>query len=391
MQRLTEQRANRCPIGATVTLDQLDREPHAVAARLRPSEPVSWVPVLDGWLVTGRELVIEMMRDAATYTVDDPRFSTAQVLGPSMLSLDGAAHARHRDPFADSFRLPAVRRRFAAEVERLAADAVDRLSGAGRADLRSGLAGPLAVEVMIVALDLAGVEADEVLGWYREIVGAVSERSIDAASESPLPDALDLLDDHVGAAISRGRGLLAAASGSLSATEVTSNAGVLLFGGVETSEGMTTNLFAHLLDTPGAWVRLVAEPALAPNAIEESLRLEPAATRIDRFATRTVDVGGVRIERGDLVVLSLAAANRDPSTFPDPDRFDLVRANARQQVAFAHGPHACLGIHLAKLETQAALLAALARWPELRRDPELPPAPVSGLVFRKPDTLHVVW
>src|SRR5215471_8553528 len=100
-------------LGATVTLEELDRNPHPTLARLREREPVSWVDVLGGWLVTRYDLVLEVMRDAETYTVDDPRFSTAQVIGPSMLSLDGEAHAHHRAPFVGPFRAREVKERFA--------------------------------------------------------------------------------------------------------------------------------------------------------------------------------------------------------------------------------------------------------------------------------------
>ncbi|MGO9907807.1 MAG: cytochrome P450, partial [Solirubrobacteraceae bacterium] len=80
------------PLGAAVTLEQLDQNPHPVLAKLRKSEPVSWLPALGGWLVTRYDLALQAMRDATTFTVEDPRFSTAQVVGPSMLSLDGEAH-----------------------------------------------------------------------------------------------------------------------------------------------------------------------------------------------------------------------------------------------------------------------------------------------------------
>ena len=106
------ERAERFPIGAAVTTEQLDRDPHPVHLRLRATEPVSWLPCLDGWLITRHDLALEAMRDAATYTVDDPRFSTAQVIGPSMLSLDGAAHTAHRAPFVSPFRAAAVVGRF---------------------------------------------------------------------------------------------------------------------------------------------------------------------------------------------------------------------------------------------------------------------------------------
>jgi cytochrome P450 len=110
-------RAAAFPIGAAVTLAQLDADPHPVLARLREHEPVSWLPALGGWLITRRDLAMAAMRDAETFTVEDPRFSTGQVVGPSMLTLEGAEHKRHREPFARPFRLDAVRERFTAPVE----------------------------------------------------------------------------------------------------------------------------------------------------------------------------------------------------------------------------------------------------------------------------------
>ncbi|MBA2701646.1 MAG: hypothetical protein H0U58_08110 [Chloroflexi bacterium] len=165
------------PIGATVSLEQLDLDPAGVLALLRAREPVAWVPVLDGWLVTRRDLCIEVMRDAGRFTVDDPRFSTAQVIGPSMLSLDGDEHRRHRDPFAAALRSSEVRQRFAGQVEAIARGLVDELAPAGRAEIRRDLAGPLAVRVVAAALDLLEVEPGAVLGWYDEIVAAVDRVS----------------------------------------------------------------------------------------------------------------------------------------------------------------------------------------------------------------------
>jgi cytochrome P450 len=134
-----------------------------------------------------------------------------------------------------------------------------------------------------------------------------------------------------------------------------------------------------------------SDGSLLPNAIEESLRLEPAAAVIDRYATRDVEIGGAPVGRGDLVRLSIAGANRDPAVFPDPDRFDVRRENARLQIAFAHGPHVCLGMHLARLEAHTAVGRVLDRLPRLRLDPEQPPPAARGLVFRKPPALSVVW
>src|SRR5213078_4033547 len=133
-----------------------------------------WLPALGGWLVTRRDLGLEAMRDPTTFTVDDPRFSTGQVVGPSMLTLDGAEHARHREPFARPFRLEAVRERFTelvtAETNRL----IDAVEGDGRAELRRSLAGPLAAALTMHALGLHGVDTAVVLEWYDAIVDGVS-------------------------------------------------------------------------------------------------------------------------------------------------------------------------------------------------------------------------
>ena len=169
-----------------------------------------------------------------------------------------------------------------------------------------------------------------------------------------------------------------------------SNAAVLMFGGIETTEGMIANAVLHLLANPDQLARLEAEPQLLAGAVEESLRLEPAAAVLDRYATRDVGFGGAAIRRGDLVRISVTAANRDPGVFPDPDRFDLERPNAARHLAFARGPHVCIGMHLARLEAHVAVGRLLARLPGLRLEPGRPSAP-RGLVFRKPPELRVVW
>ena len=184
--------------------------------------------------------------------------------------------------------------------------------------------------------------------------------------------------------------MLAAAAGvdtPLSHDQIASNAAVLLFGGIETTEGMIANALLMLLRRPDALAAARADPALLDGAIDESLRLEPAAAVIDRYATADVTLGDAEIESGDLVRLSLAAANRDPAVFARPDEFDLTRSR-RGNLAFAQGPHVCVGVHLARLEARTAIAALLGRLPQLLLDPGRP-ATVRGLVFRKPPRLDV--
>mgnify|MGYP000288820989 CR=1 FL=1 len=383
------------PLGAAVTIDELERDPHPVLARLRESEPVSWLPALDGWLVTRRDLTLEVMRDAETYTVDDPRFSTGQVVGPSMLSLDGEEHARHRDPFARPFRLDAVHARFTDFVEAEVGRLLDAIEPVGEAELRRSLAGPLAVASMVQALGLDDEDAGAVLGWYDSIVAGVTAITAGVPAGDEAGEAFERLRESVERVFGRDpeTSLVAAAAAAgdgLSGGEVVSNAAVLLFGGIETTEGMIANAILHVLSNPEARASIERDAALVPAAVEESLRLEPAAAVVDRYATRDVELGGARIGERELVVVSLAGANRDPAVFDDPDTFDLSRDNARLHVTFAQGPHVCIGMHLARLETRVALERLLARLPGVRLDPKRPSAP-RGLVFRKPPTLWVEW
>jgi hypothetical protein len=108
------------------------------------------------------------------------------------------------------------------------------------------------------------------------------------------------------------------------------------------------------------------------------------------YATADIELTGAPIGRSELVRISIAGANRDPAVFPDPDCFDVRRVNAHRHVAFAHGPHVCIGMHLARLEAHTAVEQLLRCLPELRLDPDKPAEP-RGLVFRKPPELHVLW
>jgi cytochrome P450 len=258
---------------------------------------------------------------------------------------------------------------------------------AGAGELRRGLAGPLAVSVVAEVLGLADADARTVLAWYDAIVDAVSGVSAGNAVNPAGITAFGQLSASVRETIGHSESVLADAAG-LNVDEIVSNAAVMMFGGIETTEGMITNAVSHLLRSPDGLVRVAADEKLLENAVEESLRFEPAAAIVDRYATQDIDLSGAPIRRGDLVTVSITAANRDPSVFPDPDVFDVRRANARQHLAFAHGPHACLAAELARLETRTAIIAAVENLPGLRLSHAEQP---TGLVFRKPQALHAHW
>jgi cytochrome P450 len=305
-----------------------------------------------------------------------------------MLSLDGDEHARHRGAFAGAFRHGRVRGRLAGFVEAEVDQLISGLRGAGAAELRGEFAGPLAVSVVAEALGLGAVDAGTVLSWYAAIVRAVSEvtagRPAGAAGVAAVGELRTRVERAIGA-----DSVLGEAARELGVDGVVSNAAVVMFGGIDTTEGMIVNAVRHLLGDRSA-VAAVRGGAPLGNAIDESVRLEPAAAVLDRYATRDVELGGASIRRGDLVIVSIAGANRDPAVFAGPDRFEVHRANARLHLGFAQGPHFCLGAALARTETEVAIRQLLVRLPGLRLDPDRPSAP-RGLVFRKPPALYVRW
>ncbi|MHA3702417.1 cytochrome P450 [Jatrophihabitans sp. YIM 134969] len=373
---------------ATVTLDDLAGPRAAdVLAELRRDAPLTRLPAIDGWLVTGHATAVAVMRDDRSFTVDDPRFSTAQVVGPSMLSLDGAAHRRHRAPFVEPFRPARVEGRFAGRVDTLAAELVDRIRPDGHADLRAAVAGPLSVAVVAGVLGLPPTDSATVLRWYAAIVQAVSDIT---AGRRPAPDAataMTALREHVTVAVSNTDSLLGEAVGALETDEIVADAAVMMFGGIETTEGMIANALVHLLDHDDVRSAVTADPSLDAVVVEESLRLEPAAAVVDRYATADVEIAGVTVPRGDLVRVSIAGANRDPAVFAEPDRFLPTRPDLRQQLAFARGPHVCIAMDLARLEARRAVRAVLDGLPGLRAAGDVPRP--HGLVFRKPDEVPV--
>ena len=372
------------------SIRQLTENPHQTLAAARELGPIVWVPVLDAWIVTDRSTAIAVMRDPERFTVNDPRFSTGQVLGPSMLSTDGDEHRRHRGPFVDWF---ASRSELAALTDWMNVEAVrlvEAIKGDGHGELRTAIAAPLAANTLARLLGLDPPGAEQLLTWYREIVAAVQAITAGEPVSDAATRAYGELRDAILVATDAGRAAsLTAAQQMLGDDDLAANAAVILFGGIETSEGATANAFWHLLTSPELHAAVMGDPDLVPAFVEESLRLEPAATNVDRYATTDVTIGDTTIPAGSYVIVSLAAANRDPRAFPEPDTIRLDRPNPRQHTTFALGPHACLGIHIARAQTIAAVDAVIRGLPDLAigRDAVGP----RGLVFRKPIAVTAAW
>jgi cytochrome P450 len=152
----------------------------------------------------------------------------------------------------------------------------------------------------------------------------------------------------------------------LSELELQAIAGLLLAAGFETTVNLLGNGIRLLLDEPESRQILSQRPKFWPNAIEEILRLESPVQLTARVAAKDTDVAGTRVKRGEVVLIYVAAANRDPTVFPDPHRFDVQRSNASKHLAFSAGRHFCLGAALARAEGEVGLRTFFDRFPDVR-------------------------
>jgi cytochrome P450 len=165
---------------------------------------------------------------------------------------------------------------------------------------------------------------------------------------------------------------------------------LLLPAGAETTYRSSGNLLFLLLTHPDQLAAVQRDRTLVDQAIEEALRLEPPLLMINRTATEDVELGGVTIAAGVDVSTCLGSANHDETRWENPDAFDIFRA-PKQHVAFAFGPHMCLGMHLARLETRVVVNAVLDRLPAVRLDPDGDDPHIRGMIFRSPTSVPVLF
>ena len=296
---------------------------------------------------------------------------------PSMLAVDDPDHTRYRRLVTRAFtarRVAALRGR----TEEIAADLLDSLArpDGGPIDLVERYASLLPVTVISEMLGVPSSMREQFLTWGDGAAASLDlglphdrwslvQRNV-AALHGWMTEHLrrlradpgdDLLSQLVTVADDDGTGL--------TERELVSTALLVLAAGFETTVNLIANGTRLLFDHPEERERLAADPALWPTAVDEVLRVESPVSRTARRARRDTEVAGEEIPAGSLVVTVLAGANRDPDVFPDPARFDVGRANAREHVAFSSGIHYCLGAALARMEGEVALRALFERFPDL--------------------------
>jgi len=340
------------------------------------------------------EAVSQVLLDGETFSSAGYGESMGLVMGHSILEMDEPEHRTYRALVQQAFTLKAMERWERDLVAPIVHALIDRFADRRRADLVRELTFPFPIQVIAAML---GLPEDDLPEFHRRAVELIS---IAVDIERGFAASMALRDYFATILAERRRepkedviSVLAHAELNgqrLTDEEVYAFLRLLLPAGAETTYRSSSNLLFGLLTHPEQMEALRADRSLMRGAIEEGLRWEAPLTGIARTATRDAVVDGVAIPEGAVVGVSLGAANRDPRRFADPDRFD-IRRDARQHMAFAFGPHTCIGMHLARMETTVALNALLDRLPELRLDPEVDDVHVTGLGFRSPRALPVVF
>jgi cytochrome P450 len=378
-------------------LADLADDPYPILAALRAESPVARLEEPPMWLVTRRDDVLAVLRDPETFRVDSPRSTIRDTFGEHMLSTEGDQQRRYKRQCAPPFNARAVREGAAPRIAARVARLLDAVEHGGTADLRPALASPLAVGSVLDVLGIPDAMHEAIVRWYADFAAALANfawdpevRARGRASAEEFRGAMrPLVRDAGRGADGSLLGVLARATDDrLDDEEILSNALIVLFGGIETTEATLLNVIWALLHHPAALAAVRADASRLDGAIEEAIRWEPAVQSCTRHAARAVALGGAEIAPGDTVQCMLGAANRDPAHFTDPDRFDFARANASDHVSFGAGRHFCLGAAMAREEARVAVAALLERFPQLALDEASPSAP-HGYEFRAPTSLRV--
>jgi cytochrome P450 PksS len=363
--------------------------------RMRAEDPVHFSQALNAWFLTRYEDVQEGLRDPQLSS-DRASFMARQQfrgLSPAVLAdfertanammavKDGPEHHRLRALGNRGFS-PAFLERALPVVRRGTDALIDRALEAGRFDLVTEIAHPLPFHTLLTLFGIPESDREMLWEWaaaysrfFAGTLGNVEEvaRAANAASAGLERYFLALLEERRRQPGEDLASLLLAgqAEGRLTAEEVCAQCILILVGTHVTTIDQVGNVAHALLSHPEQADRLRAEPALAPSACEELMRYDPSGAFVLRVAAADLTVGGKRIARGEAVFLSIAAANRDPAVFPEPDRLDLGRTPNRH-LAFGQGPHICVGRGLARHVFEYVPRRLLTRMPNLRLDPDRP-------------------
>ncbi len=344
--------------------------------------------------ILGYDEVLTVLRDGETFSSSGYSMSMGEVMGHSILEMDEPEHHAYRALVQQAFTRKAMERWEADVVGPVVNRHIDEFVERGHADLVRELTFPFPVHVIAEMLGLPREDLPQFHRWAVELISLSADWDLGLRASAALKEYFAGILEQRRRALS-GDVISVLLQAELDGQRLTDEdifafLRLLLPAGAETTYRSSSNLLFGLLSNPDQLDAVRADRTLVPQAIEEGLRWEPPLTGIMRTAARDVELGGVTVPAGSILSVTLGAANHDDNRWEEPDRFDLFR-DPQQHMAFAFGPHMCLGIHLARMETSVVLDAVLDRLPNLRLDPAADDVHITGLAFRAPRSLPVVF
>ena len=370
--------------------------PYPMFKQLREQNPIQRMEVLDGFVLTRYDDVVRVLKDprfsADRRNARTPLMAEAlkaqEEMGPvantqTMLSADPPEHTRLRGLVSKAFT-PKVVDNMRVHIQDIVAGLLDEVQAKGSMDLIEDLAYPLPVIVIAEMLGVPPEERDTFKRWSDDLVA-----NMGAPGMTPDPELMkraqtssNEMADYFRERIAERRkapkedllsALIAAEERGevLSEDEVLATCVLLLAAGNETTTNLIGNGMLALLRHPEQFQKLRDDASLTDTAVEELLRYDGPVQATARVANEDVDVGGQQVEKGQMVMCVIAAANRDPAHFDDPETLDIARKD-NKHIAFGFGIHFCIGAPLARIEGQAAISALMQRMPNLRLENDEP-------------------
>lgn len=386
--------------------------PYPAYQALREAGPIHWSTEFFGgaWLLTRHADVEQVLRD--------PRFSAQrtggwvtdreqqrgelagfqQLFARAMLFLDAPDHSRIRKVLNAGFK-PAMLQALAPFIEDTVAELLDAVQGAPSFDVMQALARPLPTRVIGHMMGIEDAANADFAVWSDDLASFIGAPLATHAQARRAQASLLAMGRYFEGLLARRRAqpgddlvsrlLQAEAAGEIqSHAELLAQCAMLLFAGHETTRNLLGNGLQALLSHPDQWQRLLQEPALIPSAVRELLRFDSPVQYTGRRVTTTLVLHGQTLQRGDLVVPLIGAANRDPARHPQPDQLDIAGRDGGS-VSFGSGPHVCIGTMLTRMEAEITFRQLLHRLPGLRLA-DVTPQWVANPAYRGLQQLHVV-
>jgi cytochrome P450 len=362
-------------------------DPYPLYRRLREFDPVAWDPFLHAWVVTSYTGVVEVLHKFSAGRTPTPEQlgamgmqslePVAEVMVRQMLFLDAPAHTGIRGLCSKAFvsrRVEGLR----THIQDIADSLIDQVKASGRMDVIDDFAAPLPAIVTAELLGVPPADHEQLKDWSADFAGMLGNFQHNPDRVGVVLRSLNEMTRYFTSAVRDSQRastglinlLIEASEGGmrLSEEEIVANIIVTMVGGQETTTNLIGNGLLTLLRHPADLARLRDDDSIVESAVEELLRYESPSQHTARLAPADLTLGDKSIRRRDAVMAVMAAANRDPWRFADPDRLDLERPNNRH-VAFGWGAHFCFGAPLARIEGQISFPTLLRRLPGLALAP----------------------